>query len=291
MAGTENKVWFYMQLGHRRGPVTKEQLTEMLTNEEIFIESTQVWCEGMDDWEKLDECKAFNSVVKKVREAAEKVDANVRHAITSEGVDEDLIARGASRALFNVFFYIGWMIPVLIGVAVLTELQVYRFIEPEVVNKNNLQIIIPLGLAVIALWQLATSRMRHAGYSGVMGLTVFVPVWNFFTFFICLFAPQNFKRKKKFGKGGLAYGLLFLIALVVPLIGLVPGLSVQSLNPVLAADKISDTYKLQTSYSARLKKSEQESSEREAKQKAMEESSKKAKGRDGALLERQKQFQ
>jgi hypothetical protein len=291
MAGTEDTVWFYMQHGHRRGPVTHEKLSEMLFDEQIFLESTQVWKEGMEDWEKIDDCKAFKSTVKKLREKVQKEEAKVRHAITSEGVSEDLIARGASRALFNIFFYLGWMLPVLLGVIILAELQVQQWLSPKTVSENSLQYVIPLLLAALALWQMAVSRMCHAGYSGWHGLGVFVPVWNLYPLFICLLAPQNFKKKKVLGKGAVFYGLLFVAAIALPISGVLPNLTAESLNPIAVTDGINNAYKLETSFNARMKKNVEDNSAAEAKKKAEKEQSPKSSGREGALRERHQRDQ
>ncbi|MFC5051323.1 DUF4339 domain-containing protein [Rubritalea spongiae] len=271
MASREEKEWFYMALGHRRGPVTRDTLCEMLLNEELYIESTQVWREGMKEWEELADCKAFASTLKKVREAARQTEANVRHAASSDSKEEDLICRGASRALYNCFFYIGWTVPILIGVVILTELQVYQIIDVSTVVRNKLQYIVPLTLLLLALCQMSVSRMRHAGYPAWLGVTVFVPIWNFFIFFVCLFTPQNFKRKKRLGKAALAYFLLFLAMLALPFSGLFTGLNPQSVNLFSVTQGMIDAYKYQTSFSTRLKHSKEKAEAAEERRKELEE--------------------
>ena len=286
MAGSEEKVWFYMLLGHRRGPVSYAEMSRMLVDEEIFMESTQVWREGMEEWQDLVDCKEFKPAIKKVREAAEKVEAKVRHAASTEGVSEDLISRGASRALFNVFFYIGWCVPVLLGIVIVTELQVLQLIDPVTVYKNNIQLIVPLVLLVVALWRVVVNRMKNAGYDAWLGHLIFIPVANLYTLFICLFAPQNYQRTKEFDKAVWGYGALFLLMVGLPFTGLVPNVTPQSLNPVSLTEGLDDTYKFHTSYRARLKKSQDKAFSAEERRKAMEKESQ-SKGREGALRKRQ----
>ncbi|MGJ8671920.1 GYF domain-containing protein [Rubritalea sp.] len=288
MAGTEDKEWFYMSLGHRRGPVTRENLSKMLLSEELFVESTQVWRDGMKEWEGLADCKAFASTLKKVRETAQKTEANVRHTRSSEAGDEDLTCRGASRALFNLFFYIGWVIPILIGVIILTELQVHQLLDPKTVIHNDLQYIIPIGLLLLVSCQIAVSRMRHAGYPAWLGATIFIPVWNLFVLFICLLAPRNFRIQKKLGKAAIGYLVLLLVMFALPFSGLLTGVTPQSANIFSLTDGISDSYKYQTSYSARINKNQSKSADAEARRKAMEESHENE-GREGALRKRTNQ--
>ena len=47
MGKAVEKEWFYLTLGHRRGPVTFEEFCEKIATQEVYIDSTQVWKQGM----------------------------------------------------------------------------------------------------------------------------------------------------------------------------------------------------------------------------------------------------
>ena len=274
MSGAAENKWFYMSHGHRQGPVSRESLSQLLTNKELMIESTHVWCEGMKDWEKVEDSKQFASTIRSIREAAMQAEADVRHAASVKGVGEDALCRGATRGLFNLFFYLGWLVPFLIGIAITSELQVHRILSPEYVSDSWWCQFLPFFLVMIYLWQIAASRMKHAGYPAWLGATVFIPIWNIWTLLVCLCAPQNFRRKKKLGKRALGCFLLFVVMLGIPFSAVIPGLNTSTLAPVEVKDRITHFYKYSTGMNARMKKNDEKSSQAESRRKRIEEQKK-----------------
>ena len=130
MGTAVKKEWFYLTLGHRRGPVTFEEFCEKIVKQEVYIDSTQVWKKGMKQWVDLAEAKPFSATIKKIKSVASQSESQVREVATTNGGDDDLACCGSSRALFNVYFYIGWVVPVTLAIAILTELQVQQILSP-----------------------------------------------------------------------------------------------------------------------------------------------------------------
>lgn len=274
MGATVEKEWFYLSLGHRRGPVTHADVCKMIEKQEVYIDSTQVWKHGMEQWVNLVDAKPFSGEIKKIRAAAAQVDARVRETSSSTGVDEDIVCRGSTRALFNVFFYVGWIVPLFLGVVVLAELQVHQLVAVSTVRSNVLLKSIPVLFFAIALWQMAATRMRHAGYSTKHALGVFVPIYNVWVLFICMFAPRNYMRKKKLGKAAFCYALLFLSLGAVIATGVIPGINLKTMSPIAVNESMTDFYKEKTNVTSRINqnaaKSTQSKINDESKQKAVE---------------------
>ena len=250
MSKEGDKKWFYMALGHRRGPVAFEDLREKIVKKEVVIESTQVWKQGMKQWINLADAKPFATTIKKITSVSTQADSINKAAATND-VDEDLICRGASRLLFNLYFYIGWLIPIVLAVVVLTELQVQQILSPVQVSSGLFFKWLPFILLAIATWQMAASRMRHAGYSRAQGLGVFLPLYNLWVFMVCLLTPRNYKRKKKLGAVVIIYLLMFGGVVAGCILVLVPKVGAQNLSPFVMTEKMTEYYKGKTSYSSR----------------------------------------
>lgn len=251
MGATAEKEWFYLSLGHRRGPVSREDVCDMIAKQEVYIDSTQVWKHGMTQWVDLADAKPFAAPIKKIRAAAAQVDARVRETSSSTGVDEDLVCRGSTRALFNLFFYVGWVVPLFVGVVLLAELQVHQLVTVRTVRSSIWLQSIPVLLFAIALWQMAATRMRHAGYSPKHGLGVFVPIYNVWVLFICMFAPRNYMRKKKLGKPAFCYALFFIAVATSLTLGVIPGLNLKTLSPIAVNESLTNFYKEKASVVSR----------------------------------------
>jgi len=70
---SDNQItWFYAENGGHKGPVTQEQVTELLRNGALN-EQTSVWSEGMTGWEPLAQT-ALNSLTVQQAETVEKPD-------------------------------------------------------------------------------------------------------------------------------------------------------------------------------------------------------------------------
>lgn len=269
MGKVVEKEWFYLTLGHRRGPVTFEDFCEKITKQEVYIDSTQVWKKGMDQWVKLAEAKPFEDSVKKFRVVENQSDARVRDAEGAKGIDEDIVCRGASRALFNIYFYFGWLIPIALGIAILTELQVQQLLTPTRVSSSLFFQVLPLVILAIVTWQMAATRMQHAGYSKAHGLGVFVPIYNLWVYAICLFAPRNYGRCKKLGSGAIFYILLFGIAIAGSVLFLVPKMGLRNLSPLVLTENMTDFYKGKIGFNARYNAHAGEAASSKARQEQM----------------------
>lgn len=261
--------WFYLSLGRRCGPVSKSELQALIENKEIYIESTKVWREGMEEWVELLHAKDFASYVKKLKAEARKADARVRQEAQTDELDEAILCRGATRGLFNVFFYVGWLLPMLVVVAIITELQVFQFLPVKVVNAHAWIGVLPLVASSIALWQVSASRMKHAGYSRMHGLTIFVPIWNIWTLLVCLCAPRNFGRKKKVDNVAVISFLVLFFFAAVFLLGLVPGVKARDLSPFAVTEKVFELYEEQTQSRARYNEKVQHSASIESRREQM----------------------
>jgi len=269
MGAAAEKEWFYLSMGHRRGPVTKDEVCDLIAKRDIYIDSTKVWKHGMEEWVQLAEAKDFDSYIKKVKAVAAKADVRVREASAQPELDEDTVCRGASRGLFNMFFYVGWLLPLLIGVAVLSELQVLQVISRKFLTDYEWVRFFPLLCVSLALWAVTSSRMKHAGYSKKFGWTIFVPVLNLWTLFICLCTPRNFGRKKKIGKAAFAFLVFFLSATAVLALKLVPGLALKDLTPLVVNDKVTTFYENKTNMTNRLNQNVQDEANVEARREQM----------------------
>ncbi|MFC4993081.1 DUF4339 domain-containing protein [Rubritalea tangerina] len=258
-----------MTLGHRRGPVTKDEFCDKIAKQEVFIDSTQVWKQGMTQWVNLAESKAFAADIKKIRSAASQADARVREETAVKDMDEDISCRGVSRALFNLFFYVGWLVPMMIGIVVLTELQVQQYLDPARYRTSVLLQLVPSILLMIAMWQMAASRMQHAGYSKAHGLGVFVPIYNLWVFLVCLFAPRNYSRRKKLGAAAFVYLFLMLGGLAASALIVVPKVGATSLSPLALTEGLTDFYKEKTNYTGRYNTNVAEAASSEARQEQM----------------------
>ena len=265
MAGTTDKDWFYLSHGHRKGPVSRDEIKELLLEKELFIESTQVWSEGMDDWVGIAESKHFSATVKQVLEAEAKAEEEVRHAATIKKDGDDETCRGASRGLFNMFFYVGWIFPLMIGVVLLSELQVHQFFTKEYVDNTWWCQVLPIFLVGLYLWQLAVSRMKHAGFKGWQGITLFIPIWNIWTLFVCLLTPQNFKRKKKLDLPALGYFVLFLVMVGIPFSGIIPSINRESMQPFAVKDSVTAFYNYHTNFKTRMRHNDEQARELDKK--------------------------
>ena len=251
MGTAVKKEWFYLTLGHRRGPVTFEDFCEKIVKQEVYIDSTQVWKKGMKQWINLAEAKPFAATIKKVKSVASQSEAQVRELAATKDGDEDLACRGSSRALFNVYFYIGWVIPVTLAIAILTELQVQQILSPLRASTSLFIQILPLMVLAIATWQMAGSRMQHAGYSKWHALGVFVPLYNLWVYMICLLAPRNYRLRKNLGAGGIFYILLFGAVTASSVVYLVPQIGLKNLSPLVMTEQMMQLYKEKTGFSSR----------------------------------------
>ena len=261
--------WFYLSLGVRRGPVSKSELQTLIANQEVYIESAKVWREGMDEWVDLIHAKDFSSYIKKLKAEARKADVRVRQESQSDEVDEAILCRGATRGFFNVYFYIGWLVPMLLCVLIITELQVFQFLPVKVVNAHAWIGMIPLVASATGLWQLAASRMKNAGYSRTHGLTIFVPILNIWTFLVCLCAPKNFGRKKKVDNVAVMSFLVLFFVTGVLLLGLVPNVKVKDLSPFAVTEGVFEMYEEKTQSRDRYKNKVQQSANVESRREQM----------------------
>lgn len=239
----------------------------------------------MKDWARISDAKDFAPCIKKIRDAAIKAEARVQQAASSEGVDESVVCRGASRILFNIFFYVGWIVPLALSVAALTELQVNQVLDPELLRQRQWIQLIPLFVSVIVLWQMAASRLKHAGYSRARGLTIFVPVFNLWTFFICLCAPRNFARKKKLGRGAAVYFLIMLVFVSTIIAGWLLGLKLKQFSPLAVNAQVTELYEDKTHFRDRYNKKIQQAKDVEANREQMQRQKEaEAKARNKAML-------
>lgn len=266
MGKVVEKEWFYLTLGHRHGPVTHEVFCDKIVKQEIYIDSTQVWAQGMEQWVNLTDSKPFEAVINKIKSVASQADDQLQDASDTNNVDEDIACRGASRALFNVYFYFGWLIPVMLGIAILTELQVQQYLTPSRANSGLFFQSFPLILLAITMWQMAATRMKHAGYSKGHGLGVFVPGYNLWVCSICLLAPRNYKRHKKLGAGVFLYLLLFGIGIAGSVLFLMPQIGAKNLSPLVITESMTDYYKGKTNFTSRFNTNANEAASSKARQ-------------------------
>jgi len=252
MGAAVEKEWFYLTLGHRHGPVTHEDFCKKIAKQEVYIDSTQVWTQGMTQWVNLTDAKPFDCSINKIKSAASQANDRMRDGADTNNVDKDIDCQGASRALFNVYFYFGWIIPMILGIVILVELQVQQYLTPTRANSSLFFQSVPLILLAITTWRMAATRMKHAGYSRAHGLGVFVPIYNLWVCFICLFAPRNYKRHKKLGVGAALYILLFGIGLAGSVLFVVPKVGAKNLSPLVITESMTDYYKGKTGFTSRL---------------------------------------
>ncbi|PQJ28852.1 DUF4339 domain-containing protein [Rubritalea profundi] len=269
MGAAVEKEWFYLSLGRRHGPVTHEDFCDKIAKQEVYIESTQVWKQGMQQWVNLTDAKPFEATIKKIKSVASQADGRVQNAAGTNDVDEEIACRGASRALFNLYFYFGWLIPMSLGIVILVELQVQQYLTPTRASSSLFFQSVPLILLAITTWKIAATRMQHAGYSKVHGLGVFVPIYNLWVYFICLLAPRNYKRHKKLGAGVLFYILLFGIGIAGSVLFLVPKIGAKNLSALVITESMTDYYKGKTSFTSRLNTNASEAASSKARQEQM----------------------
>lgn len=254
MAAEQEKEWFYMSLGHRRGPVTKDEVCRMISKQEVYIDSTQVWKNGMTQWVKLADVKDFAPAIKKLKKEVADLDARVRDSSTHEGAEGDFISRGVSRPFFNLYFYLGWLVPMLVGVFILTELQVFQLIDPMSIERYWWLLHLPVFLVLFVTCQMCGYRMENVGYSRFQGLGLLLPLYNLWILFTCLFAPNNFRRRKKMGLSMLLYIFLFLGVGTVLSPAVLPKLKVAKVSPLAVNEMLQTSYKKETHFEARYKK-------------------------------------
>lgn len=266
MGRVVEKEWFYLTLGHRRGPVTHEEFCKKIAKKEIYIESTQVWKQGMKQWVNLTDAKPFDVAIRKVNSVAVHTDARVRDVAGLNDNGQDIVYLGASRALFNMYFYFGWLIPVLLGIVIVTELQVQQLVTPTRVRSSLFFQSVPLILLVLTTWQMAAKRMQHAGYSKARGLGVFVPIYNLWVLFACLLLPSGYGAFKKLGAGVIFYILLFGIIITGSVLLLAPKMRVNHFSPLAMTESLSNYYKEKTGFSSRYKANASQASSSKARQ-------------------------
>lgn len=225
MAAPTKREWYYLAQDQRHGPLSLEEISKKVMAREVFPEDSHVWRQGMKDWEVLDTCKAFATVIKTLREREAAVDARAREAGSATSWDAGSDAVGISRGVFHFYVYVGWLIPMLLCVILLTELQVHGGAAVFKQIKPNFFSLIPLAVATLLMLKVAGERLNNAGYSKKMGLGLLVPIYNLWVLFLCLFAPAHYKQSKKFGAG--AFGSFVFVGLyaagifllVVPMLG------------------------------------------------------------------------
>lgn len=287
MGSTTSKEWFYLYLGNRRGPVSMDDICRKVASHDIYIDSTKVWKEGMADWVRLSDAKAFAPYIKEIRAIATKAEARVQQAMSAEGIDEGVLCIGVSRVLFNVFFYIGWLVPLALSIALLTELQVFQLIKPETVHRSQWIPLIPLAISVIALWLMAAKRMQHAGYRSSLGLTVLVPVVNFWTLFVCLCAPLNYRRKKILGRGAVVYFLTLCLAAASLVGGALLSPKMVQYSPLAVSRQITEMYENKTHFQKRFKqKIKRAAEEKKRYEESLRKKEEQAKSRNRAMQEK-----
>lgn len=258
MAKKTKEEWFYLSLGHRRGPVTKDEIEQLIVSEDIYVDSTKVWREGMEKWVKLVESKDFASIIKKLRAEASKADVRVRNAAQGMDVDLEVLCRGVNRSFFNVFFYGLWLLPLLFGIVVITELQVFQALSRTLVEESGWIPLIPLIIVALIFVRMACSRMKNAGFSSGLGWTILVPVVNIWTILVCLCAPRNFGREKKPGWGSLGFLALLGAVVTVIVLGLVPGLKAKDVSPLAVNENMTIFYQDSTDFTRRYNNKQQE---------------------------------
>lgn len=269
MGKAVEKEWFYLSLGHRRGPVTSEEICHKIAKQEVYLDSTQVWKQGMKQWVNLAEAKPFDAEVKKIRAAAAQADARVISSIGTTGRDEDIKCSGVSRALFNLYFYFGWFIPVALAIAILTELQVYQILTPSRVSSSLFFKVLPLLALAVTTWQIAANRMQHAGYAKAHGLGVFVPVYNLWVYMICLFAPRNYGHRKKNGAGAIFYVLLFGVFTAGSGLFFWAKEGMKNLSPLSMTVNMTEFYKDKTGFTSRFNANASRDASSKARQEQM----------------------
>lgn len=289
MGAEKEKEWFYMSLGHRRGPVTEDEVCRMIAKQEVYIDSTQVWKNGMTQWVSLADAKDFAPAIKKIKREVAAMDARVRESAATKGIDEDVVCRGIARGVFNFYFYIGWLAPLLVGVIFLTELQVFQLVEPISLKKHWWLMHFPVLLMLLATCKMCGFRMQHAGYSKAAGWGLLIPVYNLWTLFVCLFAPRNFKRRKKIGPSILVYVFLLLGVAAAMSPAVLPKLTLSNANPLAVNEDLQRFYKNTTNFESRYdKRASTHDKKGEERKKRKEQEDQKQKGdRPRAFSDRQ----
>lgn len=251
MTKAENKDWFYLKFGQRRGPVTADVLCRLIKDRKLHSEETKVWKEGMDDWAKLTAIKPFSTVVEKLNpESVQSQSSLVGAEAVSKAADSDMACRGVTRGLFSVLVYLGWVILILAAVAFLVELEVRRIVGVEMVGQ--LLVWGPLVFSALMMLWLTCSRMRNAGYPKRYGWGLFIPVVNLWVLFVCLAGRRNYRVKKLIGAIGWLNVLVFCGVVVGGVLSPWPDYHISVLHPAELTKVIEAKYRTKTKASQRL---------------------------------------
>lgn len=202
---SSKKQWFYLNLGQRRGPVSKEKLCDLIERKEIYYTDVQVWKEGMKEWLPVAQVRSFSPSIKKVEAAPVVHKGDSLEAKEMEYKEQDSYIGGLSRLGYNIYSYLGWAVIYLIGVILAKELVIYGVFDAANPEQMEWKSYVPWVLVGIVTLTLTASRMRNAGYAGTWSLGLLVPVLNLWVLLVSLCGPKNYRRRKRLGMAGMGY--------------------------------------------------------------------------------------
>ncbi|WP_018970735.1 DUF4339 domain-containing protein [Rubritalea marina] len=251
MAAPTKREWYYLAQEQRHGPLAIEEISKKVMAREIFPEDCHVWRQGMKDWEIMEQSKAFLPVVKQLHEREAATDARAREAAASTNWDNTMDAEGVTRGVFHFYMYVGWLLPMVLTVALLTELQVYGGKEVNKWMKPQVFSIIPFIITLLLFLKVSGQRLLNAGYSKKKSLTLLIPVYNIWPMILCYFAPSHFVTRKKFDFG--AFWMLVILGLYSAGVAmfLVPRVGVEAISPLGVGPAVEKIYKEKTNYLGR----------------------------------------
>ncbi|SHK02758.1 protein of unknown function [Rubritalea squalenifaciens DSM 18772] len=203
------KQWFYLNLGQRRGPVSKEKLCELIERKEIYYSDVQVWKEGMKEWLPVSKVRSFAGSIKKVSTPSSST-VDTREAKERELREQDSHLGGLGRFGYNLYFYIGWPIVYMLGFIACKELQLYGVLDSSDPVQLAWVPYIIWGFVGLVTLIATASRMRNAGYAGSWCMGLLVPLLNLWILLISLCGPTNYRRRKRLGMGGLVFFMIFV---------------------------------------------------------------------------------
>ena len=220
------KQWFYLNLGQRRGPVSKEKLCELIERKEIYYSDVQVWKEGMKEWLPVSKVRSFAGSIKKVSTPSSST-VDTSEAKERQFKEQDSHLGGLNRFGYNLYFYIGWPIVYLFGLIAAKEMQIYDVINPNEPHQAQWLPFIPWILVAIVSLTATAARVRNAGYAGAWCLGLIVPILNLWVLLVSLCGPTNHRRRRRLGMGGL---VCFLVCVVITLGSIIINMGEYHLN-------------------------------------------------------------
>jgi len=176
------KKWYYIKMGHQRGPVSVNEMIDLIESDGIHLQEAKVWKNGMKEWLPIEKVRCFRKAVKRL---SPKMDfsADELEICEEKAKEFDQHVRGVGRVLFNLYFYVGLILVYFVAVIALKELEVYNLLKAKTVSESPWVQYVPyVVLGLVSLWvvSLRTPKnyriRKNLGLSGVLMLCLFIGV-------------------------------------------------------------------------------------------------------------------